>query len=73
MLNNQHRDCIRNGQIHLLAEGLDKGPDGVGTGSSIPVSRAFDPDAMVMLGPLIFIDASSFYFYIVFVVYSDII
>ena len=34
------KNAKENGYIHLQAEGLDKGPDGVGTGSSIPLVRA---------------------------------
>ena len=40
---------MKSGKRHLQAEGLDCGPDGVGTGSSIPLSRAFDPEAKVMV------------------------
>ena len=44
-----YADAVKEGKCHLQAEGLDKGPDGVGTGSSIPLSRAFDPEAKVLL------------------------
>ena len=37
------------GFVHLQAEGADCGPDGVGTGSSIPLERALDRSAGVML------------------------
>lgn len=33
----------------MQAEGSDEGPDGVGTGSSIPLERALDPSARVMV------------------------
>ena len=42
-------EAVKTGKCHLQAEGLDQGPDGIGTGSSIPLSRAFDPEAKVLL------------------------
>ena len=44
-----HRWARENNFHHLWAEGSDEGPDGVGTGSSIPLSRALDRSAGVML------------------------
>ena len=44
-----HKWARENNFNHLWAEGSDEGPDGVGTGSSIPLSRALDRSAGVML------------------------
>ena len=44
-----YKDCRAKGLVHLRVEGLDAGPDGVGTGASIPLERAFDRSASVLV------------------------
>lgn len=44
-----YKECRAKGLVHLRVEGLDAGPDGVGTGASIPLERAFDRSASVMV------------------------
>lgn len=43
------KECRAKGLMHLRVEGLDAGPDGVGTGASIPLERAFDRSSSVLV------------------------
>lgn len=43
------KECKSKGLHHLQVVGLDAGPDGVGTGASIPLDRAFDRSASVLV------------------------
>lgn len=44
-----YKECRAKGLVHLRVEGLDAGPDGVGTGASIPLERAFDRSSSVLV------------------------